>query len=85
MTKRSTPNRRTSRKQTSERVSRIAARLLKIEKFFAFPTGRMVPNYDITEEVHALAASCLSQDEVAGSALTQKTKVKRVKRKRGRK
>jgi hypothetical protein len=58
--------RKPPKKQTSSRVSRIAARLLKIDKFFAFPTGRMIPNYEVTRDVHALAASCLSQDEVKG-------------------
>jgi hypothetical protein len=57
--------RKSARKQTSDRVSRIAAKILATP-----PDPRLVILFATTRitwrEVRALAASCLSQDEVRG-------------------
>lgn len=64
-----------TRKQTSDRVSRIAARMMKrmgkrgtyrVSLEWLNAHGAVVAELDVTRDTRALAASCLSQDETKG-------------------
>jgi hypothetical protein len=71
----------TKKRETSDRVSRIAARLLRAMKARPWLTVLLADDFtqkDITRNVKALAASCLNQDQTKG-----KRPAKRMVKRRG--
>lgn len=79
------PKRRTS-ETTSARVATIAGRVLRAMRAARRHGGITEYVFSWAPEAGGLIEiTCEDIEALAGSALTQKTKVKRVKRKRGRK